>query len=172
MRKMAGLGYLLLVFIILTGCGDDKLEITNKSENNVFVLNGESKVDLEKGIITGTPLRLDNVIGMEDVKKVWGEPEKIYDHEDIQTYQYNIKDRKIMIDEDEMGALYIFQVEVGITREEILHYMGEPKEGKKTGKRLVYHDTDFRIAFEKNDEPQDNDLETWRLIYFESAKGR
>lgn len=169
MKKIARLGCLLLVFIILAGCAGEKLKVTNTPEKNVFVLNEESKADLEKGIITGTPLRLDKVIAIEEVKKEWGEHKEKYDHEDIQTYQYNIKDRKIMIDEDEMGALYIFQVEIGITREEILHYMGEPKGGKKTGKRLVYHDTDFRIAFEKNDDPKDGDVETWWLIYFEAT---
>ncbi len=170
MKKITWIGFFMLIIVVLAGCNDDTLEITNTPDTNIFVLTEESASDLRNGIITGTPLRRDLRLELEDVKKVWGEPVQVYDHEDIQTYEYIIKDRKILIDEEETGLLYIFTLEMGITREEILHYMGEPTEGKETGKTLVYHDTDYRIAFRKRNEPKAGDKETWDLIYYHFPK--
>lgn len=168
MRKFVKLCCFMAVFLVLAGCGRDSLTVTNTPDTNVFVLNEESAAKLREGVISGTPLRRDEMINLEDVINVWGEPVQVYDHEDIQTYEYSVNGRRVLINEDETGLLYIFQVEMGITRDEIIHYMGNPTEGKKTGKTLVYHDTDYRITFRKKSEPVNGDVETWELILFKA----
>jgi len=153
------LGCLILLISLMTACAKE-IPNTNSAKDNVIVLNKETIKGLENGILVGTPLRLDKKIYLADVEKVWGKYEEMHDHEDIHTYIYTIKNRRIVIDEEELKTLYIFQVEIGITREEILQKMGSPTEGKKTGKTLVYQKKDYRITF------RNIDNKTWNLILY------
>ena len=159
MRKRRMLGCLILLISLMTACAKE-IPNTNSAKDNVIVLNKETIKGLENGILVGTPLRLDKKIYLADVEKVWGKYEEMHDHEDIHTYIYTIKNRRIVIDEEELKTLYIFQVEIGITREEILQKMGSPTEGKKTGKTLVYQKKDYRITF------RNIDNKTWNLILY------
>ncbi|MEH7307587.1 hypothetical protein [Neobacillus drentensis] len=68
------------------------------------------------------------------------------------------------MDEEELKTLYMFHIEIGITREEILQKMGNPTEGKKTGKTLVYQKKDYRITF------RNIDRKTWNLILYKVPK--
>jgi hypothetical protein len=153
------LGCLILLISLMTACAKE-IPNTNTAKDNVIVLNKETIKGLENGILVGTPLRLDKKIYLADVEKVWGKYEEMHDHEDIHTYIYTIKNRRIVIDEEELKTLYIFQVEIGITREEILQKMGSPTEGKKTGKTLVYQKKEYRITF------RNIDNKTWNLILY------
>lgn len=153
------LGCLILLISLMTACAKE-IPNTNSAKDNVIVLNKETIKGLENGILVGTPLRLDKKIYLADVEKVWGKYEEMHDHEDIHTYIYTIKNRRIVIDEEELKTLYIFQVEIGITREEILQKMGSPTEGKKTGKTLVYQKKDYRITF------RNINNKTWDLILY------
>ncbi|MFP5113755.1 hypothetical protein ACSU64_15370 [Bacillaceae bacterium C204] len=159
MRKRRMLGCLILLISLMTACAKE-IPNTNTAKDNVIVLNKETIKGLENGILVGTPLRLDKKIYLADVEKVWGKYEEMHDHEDIHTYIYTIKNRRIVIDEEELKTLYIFQVEIGITREEILQKRGSPTEGKKTGKTLVYQKKDYRITF------RNIDNKTWNLILY------
>lgn len=159
MKKRRMLGWLILLVSLMTACAKE-IPNTNTAKDNVIVLNKETIEGLENGILVGTPLRLDKRIHLADVEKVWGKYEEMHDHEDIHTYIYTIKNRRIVISEDELKALYIFQVEIGITREEILQKMGSPTEGNKTGKTLVYQKQDYRIIFRYIDN------KTWNLILY------
>lgn len=151
------LALIFLIFLSLTsGCNKN----IHTSEDNIVFLNKETIQDLEKGIIRGTPLRLDRRITLKDVEQVWGKPVETYDHEDIQTYLFKIKNKRVIIDEDELKTLYLFQIEMKISREEIFNKMGEPTDGKKAGKTLVYEKENYHIAFQKMDET------TWSLIIF------
>lgn len=151
---------LALIFLIylslISGCNKN----IHTAEDNIVFLNKETIQDLENGIIRGTPLRLDRPITLKDVEQVWGKPIETYDHEDIQTYMFKVKNKRVIIDEDELKNLYIFQIEMKISREEIFNKMGEPTDGKKTGKTLVYEKENYHIAFRKMDET------TWSLIIF------
>ncbi|MEH7076633.1 hypothetical protein [Neobacillus drentensis] len=159
MKKWSMLGWWILVVLFLNACARE-IPNTNTEKDNVVVLNKETVKGLEKGILKGTPLRLDQKIHLADVEKVWGKYEEMQDHEDIHTYIYTKKNRRVVIDEEELKTLYLFQVEVGITREEILQKMGNPTEGKQTGEKLVYQKRDYRITFRNIDE------KTWNLIMY------
>jgi hypothetical protein len=165
MKKVSILGLLILLFTLMTACTKD-IPNTNTEKDNVIVLTKETIKGLEEGILIGTPLRLDKEIRLSDVEKVWGKYKEMYDHEDIHTFVYTIKNRRIIIDEDELKTLYLFQVEIGITREEIFQKMGNPTQGKKTGKSLVYQKKDYRITFRNLDE------KTWTLIMFKAPQNR
>jgi hypothetical protein len=165
MKKVSILGLLILLFTLMTACTKD-IPNTNTEKDNVIVLTKETIKGLEEGILIGTPLRLDKEIRFSDVEKVWGKYKEMYDHEDIHTFVYTIKNRRIIIDEDELKTLYLFQVEIGITREEIFQKMGNPTQGKKTGKSLVYQKKDYRITFRNLDE------KTWTLIMFKAPQNR
>lgn len=141
---------------LISGCNKN----IHTAEDNIIFLNKETIQDLERGAIKGTPLRLDLPITLNDVEQVWGKPIETYDHEDIQTYLFKIKNKRVIIDEDELKTLYIFQIEMRISREEIFNKMGEPTDGKKTGKTLVYEKGNYHIAFRKMDDA------TWNLIIF------
>jgi hypothetical protein len=157
------LGLLFLLFTQMTACTKD-IPNTNTAKDNVLVLNKVTIEGLEQGILIGTPLRLDRKIRLTDVEKVWGKYQEMYDHEDIHTFVYTIKNRRIVIDEDELKTLYLFQVEIGITREEILQKMGNPTQGKKTEKSLVYQKKNYRVTFRNIDE------KTWHLIIFKAPQ--
>lgn len=167
-RKFVKLCCFMAVFIVFAGCGRDSLTVTNTRDTNVFVLDEELAAKPREGVILGTPLRRDEMIKLEDVINVWGEPVQVYDHENIQTYEYSVNGRRVLKNEDETGLLYIFQVEMGITRDEIIHYMGNPTEGNKPGKTLLYYDIDYRITFRKKTESVNGDMETRELILFKA----
>lgn len=157
------LGLLILLIALMTACAKE-IPNTNTAKDNVAVLNNETIQGMEKGILVGTPLRLDKKIRLADIEKVWGKYEEMHDHEDIHTYVYTIKNRRIVIDEEELKTLYLFHIEIGITREELLAKMGTPTEGKKTGKSLVYQKNDYRITFRYIDD------KTWDLILFKAPQ--
>lgn len=46
----------------------------------MFNLDDEAIKNLEKGIIKGTPLRLDEDVKMSDIENVWGKPNE---HRDL-----------------------------------------------------------------------------------------
>ncbi|MBV7504113.1 hypothetical protein KW850_02395 [Bacillus sp. sid0103] len=147
MKKWRMLGLLILLITLMTACAKE-IPNTNTEKDNVIVLNKETIIGLEKGILVGTPLRLDKKIRLADVEKVWGKYEEMHDHEDIHTYVYTIKNRQVVMDEEELKTLYMFHIEIGITREEILQKMGNPTEGKETGKTLVYQKRIIESPFE------------------------
>lgn len=165
MKKVRMIGLSILLFVLMTACTKE-IPNTNTAKDNVVVLNKETIKGFEKGILVGTPLRLDKAIRLSVVEKFWGKYQEMYDHEDIHTFVYTIKNRRIIIDEDELKTLYLFQVEIGITREEILQKMGKPTQGKKTGKSLVYQKKDYRITF------RNIDKKTWTLIMFKAPGNR
>ncbi|MEH7307588.1 hypothetical protein [Neobacillus drentensis] len=85
MKKWRMLGWLILLITLLTACAKE-IPNTNTEKDNVIVLNKETIIGLEKGILVGTPFRLDKKIRLADVEKVWGKYEEMFDHEDIHTY--------------------------------------------------------------------------------------
>ncbi|NER40275.1 hypothetical protein G3M54_01165 [Bacillus megaterium NBRC 15308 = ATCC 14581] len=103
-------------------------KVDDISRHSVFNLDAETIKDLEKGIIKGTPLRLDNDTKISDVERIWGKPNEHFDNEDIQTYRYTIKNQNFIIDEDEMNEIYTIQVELDYSKDEILEIMGKPTE--------------------------------------------
>ncbi|MDI3091025.1 hypothetical protein QJ133_07740 [Priestia megaterium] len=109
---------------------------------------------MEKGIIKGTPLRLDNDTKMSDVERIWGKPNEHFDNEDIQTYRYTIKNQNFIIDEDEMNEIYTIQVELDYSKDEILERMGKPTQ---PGNIFIYEKENYIIQFEKFHNK-------WRLI--------
>ncbi|MDH2364060.1 hypothetical protein [Priestia megaterium] len=149
---------LIAVLLFISGCSTQVPKETNKvediSRHSVFNLDAETIKDLEKGIIKGTPLRLDNDTKMSDVERTWGRPNKHFDHEDIQTYRYTIKNQNFIIDEDEMKEIYTIQVELDYSKDEILEIMGKPTQ---PGNILIYEKGNYIIQFEKFDNK-------WRLI--------
>ena len=159
MKKWRMLGVAIMLVSLMAACAQE-IPHTNTSKDNVIVLDKETIKGFEKGILVGTPLRLDKKIHLADVEKVWGKYEEMHDHEDIHTYVYTIKNRRVVIDEEELKTLYMFHVEIGITREEILAKMGNPTKGKKTGKTLVYQKKDYRVTFGSIDD------KTWNLILY------
>lgn len=106
-RKFVKLCCFMAVFIVFAGCGRDSLTVTNTPDTNVFVLDEELAAKPREGVILGTPLRRDEMIKLEDVINVWGEPVQVYDHEDIQTYEYSVNGRRVLKYEDETGLPYI-----------------------------------------------------------------
>src|SRR6478752_3239370 len=106
---------LIAVLLFISSCSTqvpkEKIKVEDISRHSVFNLDAETIKDLEKGIIKGTPLRLDNDTKMSDVERIWGKPNEHFDNEDIQTYRYTIKNQNFIIDEDEMNEIYTIQVE-------------------------------------------------------------
>ncbi|MGE1115525.1 hypothetical protein ACQJ0K_27745 [Priestia megaterium] len=149
---------LTAVLLFISGCSTQVAKEKNKvediSRHSVFNLDAETIKDLEKGIIKGTPLRLDNNTKMNDVERIWGKPNEHFDNEDIQTYRYTIENQNFIIDEDEMNEIYIIQVELEYSKDEILEIMGKPTE---SGNIFIYEKENYIIQFEKFHNK-------WRLI--------
>lgn len=149
---------LTAVLLFISGCSTQVAKEKNKvediSRHSVFNLDAETIKDLEKGIIKGTPLRLDNDTKMNDVERIWGKPNEHFDNEDIQTYRYTIENQNFIIDEDEMNEIYIIQVELEYSKDEILEIMGKPTE---SGNIFIYEKENYIIQFEKFHNK-------WRLI--------
>jgi len=149
---------LIAVLLFISGCSTQVTKEKNKvgdiSRHSVFNLDAETIKNLEKGIIKGTPLRLDNDIKMSDVERIWGKPNEHFDHEDIQTYGYTIENQNFIIDEDEMKEIYTIQVELDYSKDEILEIMGKPT---KPGNIFIYEKENYIIQFEKFNNK-------WRLI--------
>jgi hypothetical protein len=123
----------------------EKNKVGDISRHSVFNLDAETIKNLEKGIIKGTPLRLDK--DMSDVERIWGKPNEHFDHEDIQTYEYTIKNQKFIIDEDEMKEIYTISVELDYSKDEILEIMGKPTE---PGNIFIYEfDNKWRLILRK-----------------------
>ncbi|RDZ10021.1 hypothetical protein C3744_24025 [Priestia megaterium] len=149
---------LIAVLLFISGCSTqvtkEKSKVEDISRHSVFNLDAETIKDLEKGIIKGTPLRLDNDTKMSDVERIWGKPNEHFDNEDIQTYRYTIENQNFIIDEDEMNEIYTIQVELDYSKDEILEIMGKPTE---PGNILIYEKENYSIQFEKFHNK-------WRLI--------
>jgi outer membrane protein assembly factor BamE (lipoprotein component of BamABCDE complex) len=149
---------LIAVLLFISGCSTqvpkEKNKVEDISRHSVFNLDAETIKDLEKGIIKGTPLRLDNDTKMSDVERIWGKPNEHFDNEDIQTYRYTIKNQNFIIDEDEMNEIYTIQVELDYSKDEILEIMGKPTE---PGNIFIYEKENYIIQFEKFHNK-------WRLI--------
>ena len=149
---------LIAVLLFISGCSTqvpkEKNKVENISRHSVFNLDAETIKDLEKGIIKGTPLRLDDDTKMSDVERIWGKPNEHFDNEDIQTYRYTIKNQNFIIDEDEMNEIYTIQVELDYSKDEILEIMGKPTE---PGNIFIYEKENYSIQFEKFHNK-------WRLI--------
>ncbi|MGG3609150.1 hypothetical protein ABET09_20485 [Priestia megaterium] len=145
---------LLFISSCSTQVAKEKNKVEDISRHSVFNLDAETIKDLEKGIIKGTPLRLDNDTKISDVERIWGKPNEHFDNEDIQTYRYTIKNQNFIIDEDEMNEIYIIQVELEYSKDEILEIMGKPKE---PGNIFIYEKENYIIQFEKFHNK-------WRLI--------
>lgn len=147
---------LIAVLLFISGCSmqvsKEKNKVGDISRHSIFNLDDETIKNLEKGIIKGTPLRLDN--DMSDVERIWGKPNEHFDHEDIQTYEYTIKNQKFIIDEDEMKEIYTISVELDYSKDEILEIMGKTTE---PGNIFIYEKENYHIQFEKFDNK-------WRLI--------
>ena len=149
---------LIAILLVISGCSTQVPKEENKvgdiSRHSVFNLDAETIKSLEKGIIKGTPLRLDNDIKMSDVERIWGKPNEHFDHEDIQTYGYTIENQNFIINEDEMKEIYSIQVELDYSKAEILEMMGKPT---KPGNIFIYEKENYIIQFEKFNNK-------WRLI--------
>jgi hypothetical protein len=145
---------LLFISSCSTQVAKEKNKVEDISRHSVFNLDAETIKDLEKGIIKGTPLRLDNDTKISDVERIWGKPNEHFDNEDIQTYRYTIKNQNFIIDEDEMNEIYIIQVELEYSKDEILEIMGKPTE---PGNIFIYEKENYIIQFEKFHKK-------WRLI--------
>ncbi|MBV6737967.1 MULTISPECIES: hypothetical protein [Priestia] len=145
---------LLFISSCSTQVAKEKNKVEDISRHSVFNLDAETIKDLEKGIIKGTPLRLDNDTKISDVERIWGKPNEHFDNEDIQTYRYTIKNQNFIIDEDEMNEIYIIQVELEYSKDEILEIMGKPTE---PGNIFIYEKENYIIQFEKFHNK-------WRLI--------
>lgn len=89
MKKVRMIGLFILLFALMTACAKE-IPNTNTANDNVIVLTKETIKGFEKGILIGTPLRLDKEIRLSDVEKVWGKYKEMYDHEDIHTFVYSI----------------------------------------------------------------------------------
>jgi hypothetical protein len=148
---------LIAVLLFISGCSTqvpkEKNKVENISRHSVFNLDAETIKNLEKGIIKGTPLRLDNDTKMSDVERIWGKPNEHFDHEDNQTYGYTIKNQHFIINE-EMKEIYSIQVELDYSKDEILEIMGKPTE---PGNIFIYEKENYSIQFEKFHNK-------WRLI--------
>ena len=148
---------LIAVLLFISGCNTQVSKEKNKvgdiSRHSVFNLDAETIKNLEKGIIKGTPLRLDNDTKMSDVGRVWGKPNEHFDHEDNQTYGYTIENQHFIINE-EMKEIYSIQVELDYSKDEILEIMGKPTE---PGNIFIYEKENYSIQFEKFHNK-------WRLI--------
>lgn len=145
---------LLFISSCSTQVAKEKNKVEDISRHSVFNLDAETIKDLEKGIIKRTPLRLDNDTKISDVERIWGKPNEHFDNEDIQTYRYTIKNQNFIIDEDEMNKIYIIQVELEYSKDEILEIMGKPTE---PGNIFIYEKENYIIQFEKFHNK-------WRLI--------
>jgi outer membrane protein assembly factor BamE (lipoprotein component of BamABCDE complex) len=145
---------LLFISSCSTQVAKEKNKVEDISRHSVFNLDAETIKDLEKGIIKGTPLRLDNDTKMSDVERIWGQPNEHFDNEDIQTYRYTIENQNFIIDEDEMNEIYIIQVELEYSKDEILEIMGKPTQ---PGNIFIYEKENYIIQFEKFNHK-------WRLI--------
>ncbi|RPJ98026.1 hypothetical protein [Priestia endophytica] len=149
---------LIAVLLFISGCSTQVSKEKNKvgdiSRHSVFNLDAETIKNLEKGIIKGTPLRLDNDSKMSDVERIWGKPNEHFDHEDNQTYGYTIENQHFIINE-EMQEIYSIQVELDYSKDEILEIMGKPTT--KAGNIFIYEKGNYSIQFEKFDNK-------WRLI--------
>ncbi|MCM3544258.1 hypothetical protein [Priestia megaterium] len=149
---------LIAVLLFISSCSTqvpkEKYKVEDISRHSVFNLDAETIKDLEKGLIKGTPLRLDNDTKMSDVERIWGKPNQHFDNEDIQTYRYTIKNQNFIIDEDEMNEIYTIQVELDYSRDEILELMGKPTQ---PGNIFIYEKENYIIQFEKFHNK-------WRLI--------
>ncbi|RAS83135.1 hypothetical protein [Priestia endophytica] len=149
---------LIAVLLFISGCSTqvpkEKNKVGDISRHSVFNLDAETIKNLEKGIIKGTPLRLDNDSKMSDVERIWGKPNKHFDHEDNQTYGYTIENQHFIINE-EMKEIYSIQVELDYSKDEILEIMGKPTT--KAGNIFIYEKENYSIQFEKFDNK-------WRLI--------
>jgi hypothetical protein len=149
---------LITVLLFISGCSTqvpkEKNKVGDISRHSVFNLDAETIKNLEKGIIKGTPLRLDNDSKMSDVERIWGKPNEHFDHEDNQTYGYTIENQHFIINE-EMKEIYSIQVELDYSKDEILEIMGKPTT--KAGNIFIYEKGNYSIQFEKFDHK-------WRLI--------
>jgi hypothetical protein len=153
MRRVNVFLLLVSVLFFVGGCNSQK-PVENIDRHGVINLNEETIKELEKGILLGTPIRFDQEITMKDIEEVWGKPDEHFDYEDIQTYVYIKNGQKFLIDEDEMKSIYMVQVELDYTKDEILSLMGTPTH---PGNIFQYEKGDYLIQFEKYDEK-------WRLI--------
>jgi hypothetical protein len=147
---------LIAVLLFISACSTQVSKEKNKvgdiSRHSVFNLDAETIKDLEKGIVKGTPLRLDNDTKMSDVERIWGQPNEHFDNEDIQTYRYTIENQNFII--DEMNEIYTIQVELDYSKDEILEIMGKPTQ---PGNIFIYEKENYIIQFEKFNHK-------WRLI--------
>jgi hypothetical protein len=148
---------LIAVLLFISGCSTqvpkEKNKVGDISSHSVFNLDAETIKNLEKGIIKGTPLRLDNDSKMSDVERIWGKPNEHFDNEDNQTYGYTIENQHFIINE-EMKEIYSLQVELDYSKDEILEIMGKPTE---PGNIFIYEKENYSIQFEKFHNK-------WRLI--------
>jgi hypothetical protein len=161
MKKINILILLMIALLFVAGCSPkvpnkekEEKKVENISRHSVFNLDGETIKNLKKGVLKGTPLRLDKKIKMSDIEKAWGKPTEHFDHEDIQTYVYTIENQKFVISEDEMKEIYSIHVELEYSKNEILNIMGTPT---KPGNIFIYEKENYIIQFEKFNEK-------WRLI--------
>ncbi|QLK09404.1 hypothetical protein BMG_6179 (plasmid) [Priestia megaterium] len=148
---------LIAVLLFISACSTqvpkEKNKVGDISSHSVFNLDAETIKNLEKGIIKGTPLRLDNDSKMSDVERIWGKPNEHFDNEDNQTYGYTIENQHFIINE-EMKEIYSLQVELDYSKDEILEIMGKPTE---PGNIFIYEKENYSIQFEKFHNK-------WRLI--------
>ncbi|WP_075981295.1 hypothetical protein [Bacillus massilinigeriensis] len=149
---------LSVVLLFISGCSlqepKEKNTVKDIQRHSVFNLDPESINDLDKGVLRGTPLKLDRDLKMSDIEKVWGKPNKHRDLEDQQFYGYTIKNQSFYIYEDEMNEISMIEVDLNYSKDEILKLMGKPT---KPGHIFIYEKENHVIQFEKfNDK--------WRLI--------
>ncbi|MCK6256462.1 YjgB family protein [Fictibacillus sp. KIGAM418] len=112
-----------------------------------MILNKETISAFKDGQIIGIPFPVTRGFTFTSVKKMWGEPERVIDNEDIHDYVYTKKGRKIIFTEDELKTIYDTIVEVKIGKESLFHQMGKPSEQSKKGGTLYYDEGQYIAMF-------------------------
>jgi hypothetical protein len=166
MKKIRTMVLIFLIVFLLGACSKntvvtEKTEYSSTSEENGIVLNNKTIEGLKQGIIIGTPLTINEGFNMGDVEKVWGKPDQIDDHQDLQNYVYRINGQSIVVEDNieedgNSGYKFAFSVVLSITREDILKKMGYPTD-LETKNILQYKYNGYKIQFDKFDK------NTWNL---------
>lgn len=153
----------ILLLVLFSGCTHAK-RLTDAKQ---VQLNTALVKSLKQGEISGTPLSLNDKFSLTDVKKVWGDPDRHIDREEVQSYVYQKNGQTFQIDDnietdafkDQKHYKYSFVVHLKATREKIVKEMR--MSPKINGKRLLqYHYNGHVIQFE-----QDGTKNNWLMFY-------
>lgn len=153
----------ILLLVLFSGCTHAK-RLTDAKQ---VQLNTALVKSLKQGEISGTPLSLNDGFSLTDVKKVWGDPDRHIDREEVQSYVYQKNGQTFQIDDnietdafkDQKHYKYSFVVHLKATREKIVKEMR--MSPKINGKRLLqYHYNGHVIQFE-----QDGTKNNWLMFY-------